>query len=189
MTTVFLACFLLGLVLGVYSMLHGVERQRSTPPTLPPHEHPVIYDPAAEPSPVLNLQVAGAVATVFGLTGYLLGRVTALGPWPRAGIAALAAAGAGAGAAALIGKWAIPSAREEHVDERYLLQGQLAQVTTAIGADGEGEIAYEANGTHYHARARSWDGSSLAAGSDVVIERVEDGVAFVELWAAVEQRL
>jgi hypothetical protein len=38
-------------------------------------------------------------------------------------------------------------------------------------------------------RARTIDGSAIAAGEEVCIERLDDGVAFVELWAIVEQRL
>jgi hypothetical protein len=38
-------------------------------------------------------------------------------------------------------------------------------------------------------RARTIDGRGVAAGEEVCIERIEDEVAFVELWATVEQRL
>jgi hypothetical protein len=35
----------------------------------------------------------------------------------------------------------------------------------------------------------SLDGSSIQAGVDVVIERIEDGLAFVERWEVVEGRI
>jgi hypothetical protein len=38
-------------------------------------------------------------------------------------------------------------------------------------------------------RARTIDGSAITTGEEVCIERLEDDVAFVELWAIVEQRL
>jgi hypothetical protein len=38
-------------------------------------------------------------------------------------------------------------------------------------------------------RARAIDESAVAEGVEVCIERVEDGVAFVELWTLVEARL
>jgi membrane protein implicated in regulation of membrane protease activity len=74
-------------------------------------------------------------------------------------------------------------------DARYLLQGHPATVTAAIDRAGEGEIAYEADGRRWTVRARSWDGAPLVAGTDVAIERVEGGVAYVEGWAEVETRL
>jgi len=37
--------------------------------------------------------------------------------------------------------------------------------------------------------ARSLGTTLIPTGSDVVIDRIEDGVAFVEEWSVVEQRL
>jgi hypothetical protein len=37
--------------------------------------------------------------------------------------------------------------------------------------------------------ARAIDDQLVRAGTEVVIERIENGVAFVEEWAAVEKRL
>jgi hypothetical protein len=37
--------------------------------------------------------------------------------------------------------------------------------------------------------ARGLDGREVAEGADVVIERVEDGVAYVELWSTIAQQL
>jgi hypothetical protein len=75
------------------------------------------------------------------------------------------------------------------VDERYLLQGHPARVTRAITADGAGEIAYVADGRRYAVVARSLEGDALAQDTEVAIERVEDGVAYVERWTRVEERL
>jgi hypothetical protein len=47
----------------------------------------------------------------------------------------------------------------------------------------------EVDGTRHAVIAVSLNGDSIAQGSDVVIERIEDGTAFVEPWAAVERRL
>jgi len=38
-------------------------------------------------------------------------------------------------------------------------------------------------------RARSIDGSGIPSGTEVAIERLEEGVAYVELWSHVEERL
>jgi hypothetical protein len=67
--------------------------------------------------------------------------------------------------------------------------GHLARVTKPIGEVEAGEIVYEVDGVPYTAAAMSLDGGAMETGTDVVIERVEDGVAHVEEWAHVEKRL
>jgi hypothetical protein len=52
-----------------------------------------------------------------------------------------------------------------------------------------GEIAYVVGGKRYATAAQSLDGTPVAVGTDVVIDRVENGVAYVERWVQVEQRL
>ena len=79
MSAVFLACFLAGLVLGVYVMLHGVEREAPpSPGERPPHEASGAHDPTTEPSVLLNRQNVAALVGTFGAAGYLLQRFTTL---------------------------------------------------------------------------------------------------------------
>ncbi len=176
-----------GLVLGVFAMLHGTERR--VRPVVAPHERMSEHDPAAEPSPLFNLASFAAFTVGFGLTAYLVTRNTA---WPMA--AQVAVAG-GAGALAmtlqsiLIARWAIPNARAEQMDERYLLQGTIGRLTQPIPAHGVGELRYALDQQEYLVPTRSLDGTAVVDGTDVVIERVEQGVAYVELWDSVEQRL
>ena len=97
------------------------------------------------------------------------------------------------GAVLLVARWALPAVAAEVVDERYVLQGHPARVTRIV-ADGAGapsayEISYEEGGATHVLRARSLEGTVLAPGSEVVIERVEDGAAYVEAWSVVERRL
>jgi membrane protein implicated in regulation of membrane protease activity len=180
MKTLFLASLLLGLLLGVFAMLHGVER-----PDAPDSSS----GPAPEPRASLQLPLVAAFATLFGLSGYLLARYAALHPVVDLSIATAFGTLGSIGVAALVVKWAIPSAKEEVVDERYLLQGAPGQVVRAIGADAPGAIEYDADGRRLLSEARSLDGSPIEAGTEVVIERVEEGVAYVERWALVEARL
>lgn len=188
MTAVFVACFVLGLLLAVHVMLHGVERPAPRAPVAP-HELGGGHDPRTEPSPLLNRQNVAALVTTFGIAGYLLDRFSAIGD---AGVVALALAVAAGGAAlsvALLAGWALPSVRREVTDDRYVMQGHPATIVRAIPADGVGEIAYEADGRTWTVHARSWDGAPIGAGTEVAIERVEDGVAYVEAWSEVEARL
>ena len=72
------------------------------------------------------------------------------------------------------------------VDE---IQGQLAIVSREISPAGTGEISYDQMGKQVHVPARTLSDKPALVGTDVVIDRIENGVAFVEEWSAVEQRL
>jgi hypothetical protein len=183
-TYFFLGLFLTGLILGVGAMLFGVERTRA------PH--------GGEPgAPTIGARLTvpnvAAFAASSGAVGYLLERYTTLG----AAAVFLIAAGAGAlgvvAASLLVARWALPAVASEVVDARYVLQGHPGQVTRVVidaaGAPAAYEISYEEGGTTHVLRARSLEGISLEAGVDVVIERVEDGIAYVEPWSVVERRL
>ena len=85
--------------------------------------------------------------------------------------------------------WATQAAEHDVIDERYLLQGHPAQVVSLIAAANAGEIVYLVGGKRYVTAAQSLDGTPVAVGTEVIIDRVESGVAYVEPWVEVEQRL
>ena len=142
-----------------------------------------------QPRTALSAPTIATFATVFGLVGYLLLRYAALGAVTAVVVAAALALAGAFGMIALIAKWAVPSAAAEPEDERYLLQGTPARVTRAMSADRDGEVVYELDGAQYATMARSFDGSPLDTGAEVVIDRIEGGIAYVEAWALVEKRL
>ena len=186
-----LGVLMVGLVLGVFAMLYGTERRvRAGAPSGPkPHERTSVHDAAAEPSPLFNIASIGAFSVGFGLTGYWVARHSG---WPMAiqvVVAALAGATAMALQSLLIARWAIPGARAAHMDERYLLQGTLARIVRDVPEGGNGVLHYELDGQACDLPARDIEGAAIPAGTDVVIDRVEAGVATVELWARVEARL
>ena len=175
MTYLFLAAFIAGLLLGVRVMFFGAERRQLRPADAMPLRR-------SEPATVGFL-------LMFGVAGYLLTRHgTVSGP---AGVAI--AAVLGIAWAVLVTRLAVATARvqPEHDpdDPRYVLQGHVAMVTAPIPAEGEGKITFSDAGADRTIRARAIDGTAIAEGQEVCIERVEDEVAFVELWAIVEQRL
>jgi hypothetical protein len=179
----FLSSFLLGLFLGVTAMLHGVEKRR-------PGAGVIIPVPGRELRVRFNVPMIAAFLTTFGATGYLLHRYTALGAAADIVIAAALGVAGAVGSLALIAAWALPAARAEEIDERYILQGLLGTVTRPIDAgESTGEVEYEVDGVLRRTPARSVDGSAITSGTDIVIERVEDGVTHVESWTRVEQRL
>ena len=182
LSAVFLASLLAGLLLAVRAMLVGVERPR----------------PSGELRPGISVPAVAAFATAFGLVGYVLLRYVAVAPLVAVIGGAVAGGLATVGAIMLVAKWAVSPPSEDHdhhhhhhgPDERYELQGTPGTVTRAIAGDGVGEIEYEGEGGARHATpARSFDGTPLDVGVEVAIDRIEDGVAYVEAWAVVEKRL
>lgn len=175
MPALYLISFIAGLLLAVRIMFFGAERRRAR---------------AADAMPLRRSEPAiSAFLVMFGVAGYLLTRPGRLSAFSGVG----AAAALGALWAALVTRLAIATARvqPEHDpdDPRYVLQGHVATVTSAIPVGGEGSITYGADDAPRSLRARSVDGQAIDARLEVCIERVEDGVAFVELWALVEARL
>jgi hypothetical protein len=169
----FLTAFAAGLGLAVYSMLHGVERSRGLAPR--------------RPSPLFNMPAASVFAIVLGAVGYLL--VTRSGVHTVA-IFVIAIAGASAATAAttvLLARWALPYSGNRDEDEA--IQGVLARVTRSITLSTPGEIAFQSHGVSHILAAESVQGSEIPQDAEVVIDTIRGGVAQVELWSTVEQRL
>ncbi len=173
MRALFLSFFIAGLLLGVTSMIAGIDREQS-------RGRWVKY---------LNLPTLGTAAVLFGIVGYPLAKYTSLHPGALVAIAAAAAIAGGAAMVGIIAGWAVPSAARDVPDERYLLQGHLARVTRPIEESQGGEIAFEVEGRRQIATAASLDGTSIAVDAEVVIERVENGVAYVEGWTTIATQL
>jgi len=171
----YLAVFLAGLALAVNSMLHGVERWRRRR--------------SGKPSPVLNPPAVAGLLAGFGACGYLLSTRTALAPLAILGIS-LATGGASlTGMIFLMAKWALRPPEHPMVAEEDEINGQVATVSRTIEPDEPGEITWFAWDAMHVLPAQSLDGSTVAEGTEVVIDTVRDGIAQVELWSVVEQRL
>jgi uncharacterized membrane protein YphA (DoxX/SURF4 family) len=173
----FLIAFIGGLVLAVFAMLHGVEHARRR------------RNRSRAPSPFFNLPAVAAFAVGFGAVGYPLASRTRLPAWA----VILIAIGGGAltitGMITLLARWALRGLSAPFSSEDQEIQGTLAVVTKEITPAREGEISYEHLGKRELALARSLGVTAISSGSEVVIDRIENGVAFVEEWAVVEQRL
>jgi membrane protein implicated in regulation of membrane protease activity len=176
MTVLFLGCFIGGLLLAVRVMIYGVERPREA-------------HPSGERSFRLSPALVVAFSVVFGATGYSLTAGGIGGTGTRIASGAAFGVLAAVVAARLVRKWWRVTPEHDVDDERYVLQGHLARVTKPIRAGVEGEVSFEFANDHRVLRARSLDEGALAIGTDVVIERIEDDLAFVEAWAEVEKRL
>ena len=175
MIYVFVALVFIGVVSAVRVMLWGVERQRS----------------AGDESPRSFSSLPALVATFSFFTGVVGYASMRFGLQPVA--TWLAALGIGAiatfGASRIIAAWWTVVPEHDVDDERYVLQGSLGRVVAAIGSQGPGKISLESSGHKDVMPAKAIDDQMMPVGTEVVIERIEDGVAYVEDWAAVEKRL
>lgn len=156
-------------------MLHGVERTR-------PNRSRV-------PSPFFNLPAIAAFAVGFGAVGYPIASRTSLPAWGTLLIAAGSGALSISAMITLLASWALRGVAPNSSVDEHEIQGQLAVVTQDIGSVRPGEIVYELSGQKIRVPARGLSDKPLSVGAEVVIDRIENGVAFVEEWAVVEQRI
>jgi hypothetical protein len=169
---VFLVVFIAGLLLAVFAMLNGVRRSQTR-----------------APSAFFNLPAVAAFAIGFGAAGYPLASRTQLPVWGILLIATAVGALAISGMITLLAQWAFRGISAASAAEEQEIQGQLAIVTRDVTVSTPGEISYEYLGRKMRIAARSISTKSLPVGADVVIDRIEDGIAFVEEWSVVERRL
>jgi hypothetical protein len=175
MVYLFLAAFIAGLLLAVRVMFFGAERRRLQKTDAMPLRR-------SEPAAI-------AFLIMFGVAGYLLTRHATMSTGAGTGVAFLL----GLVWAAVVTRLAVATARlqPEHdpEDPRFALQGHVAFVSSAIPSEGEGAITFTDAGTERTVRARAIDDGAIAQGEEVCIERLDGDIAYVELWAIVEQRL
>jgi len=174
---IFLVAFIGGLVLAVFAMLHGVEYARRR------------RNRSHAPSAFLNLPTVAAFAVGFGAIGYPLASRTTLPAWGIILIAIGGGALAISGMITLLARWALRGLPAPFSSDDHEIQGTFGVVTVDITTARPGEISYEFSGKRELVPARSLGVTVIRSGSEVVIDRIEDGVAFVEEWAIVEQRL
>jgi hypothetical protein len=166
-----------GLLLLVYMMIVGVPRPRAS------------SGDRSQRAPRLLLPVVGTFSTAVGITGYLTESSPRIsGPVRVAIIGGVGVAVSLLAAWTIVKAFAAPSDDPED-DPRYRFQGHIARVTEPILVDRPGRVVFEIDGSRYELRARSVNRAPVAADTEVVIEQIDDDLATVELWAAVEERL
>jgi len=176
MTFVYLAIFIAGLLAAVWVMMYGVERPRES-------------NPSGERSFRISPPVAIAFSIVFGAAGTLLSRRAVGSSATRVLIAGGLGLVVSLIAARLLRRWWTVTPEHDVDDERYVLQGHIARVTKPIREGVDGEVEFDIGVEHRVLPARSFDDGALPAGTEVVIERIENDVAYVEAWMEVEKRL
>jgi membrane protein implicated in regulation of membrane protease activity len=182
---VYLVCFLVGFILSVLSVLSGSLHVHVPHMDLHhglPHVH-VGHAHGGGTSEVsfINFGTIAAFLAWFGGTGYLLTEYSAL--WFLTALAI--SVGSGIVGAVLV-FWFLAKflvAHERPLDpEDYRMVGVLGKVSSTIRPGGTGEMIFTQEGVRRGAAARSEDGSELAVGTEVVVERYEDAIAYVKRW-------
>ncbi|MGA2419120.1 MAG: NfeD family protein [Candidatus Acidiferrum sp.] len=128
-----------------------------------------------------NATTAMAFLAWFGGVGYILTThshlmaLTALG----------CATSAGLFAGFIVFRFMVKLMRDsqgEMNDWDYRLEGVVATISVPIRAKGTGEVIFEQDGARRSVSARCDNGTAIANGAEVVIERYEHGIAYVRRW-------
>jgi membrane protein implicated in regulation of membrane protease activity len=128
-----------------------------------------------------NASTAMAFLAWFGGIGYILSTYSHFQGTVALGFAILG----GLSAAWIVFKFMVKlmNGESSHLkDEDYRHEGLVCTVTMPVHENGTGEIIYMQNGVRRSAGARSCNGKPLEKGAEVVIERYENGVAYVHRW-------
>ena len=117
----------------------------------------------------------------FGGTGYILTKYSNLVAIASLGLATLAGLVSGS----IVFKFMVKlmHSNETQLNEAdYRVEGSLCTVTMPIRANGTGEVVFLLGGVRRSAGARTDDGKPIEKGAEVVIERHENGIAYVKRW-------
>jgi membrane protein implicated in regulation of membrane protease activity len=183
----YLVCFVVGLFLSVVMFLAGGTHLPHVHVHLPGmHGHFGIGHGASashggQIGPINPLTLTAFLAW-FGGTGYLLSRHSGLA-YASALIVAILA---GTGGAAIIYLFMakVLSSPDEALDPAdFEMVGVLGKLSVRIREGGTGEIIYSQAGTRRVCGARSDDGTAILKGTEVVVTRYENGIAYVRRWS------
>jgi hypothetical protein len=128
-----------------------------------------------------NASTAMAFLAWFGGTGYILAKHSHFVAIVSLGFATLA--GLVAGWVVLKFMVKLMRASESQMNEAdYRIEGSVGSISVPIRENGTGEVIFVLGGVRRSAGARSEDGQAIEKGSEVAIERYEEGIAYVKRW-------
>ncbi len=183
----YLVCFVVGLFLSVVMFLAGRTHLPHVHIHLPGMHgdfgvgHGAGAGHGAQIGPINPITLTAFLAW-FGGTGYLLSRHSGLA-YASALIVAILA---GTGGAAIIYLFMarVLTSEDEALDPAdFEMVGVLGKLSVRIREGGTGEIIYSQAGTRRVCGARSEDGSAILKGTEVVVTRYENGIAYVRRWS------
>jgi len=129
----------------------------------------------------LNASTLLAFLAWFGGVGYILTKHSHFVGLAILGFALLSGLFAGAVVFQFMAK-IVKATNSQMLDWDYRVEGAVGTVSMTIRENGTGEVIFEQNGARKSSGARSEDGTLLPKGTEVVISRYEDGIAYVKRW-------
>lgn len=185
MTSLFIGCFWFGLLFASASFLLGFFGGQDLH-LHGPHLHGHAggngaHDGHTDVSP-FNASTFAAFLTWFGGAGYLLTRYSGLTAVAITAVATLAGV-VGAGILFMgLARVIFPRLTIMRQAD-FEREGIVARVTSTIQPGGTGEIVYTLGGTRHADGARSATSELLERGTEVVILRMDKGIAYVDRWS------
>jgi membrane protein implicated in regulation of membrane protease activity len=186
----YLLCFLVGLSLSALSLLAGVTHVHLPFKThLPAHGHHAGGGGGALRGSAkggahlswFNASTAMAFLAWFGGVGYILTKHSHLVALSSLGFATLAGLFAGFIVFRFMAR-IVKATEAQLLDWDYRLEGSVGVISSPIRENGVGEVIFEQNSVRKSLAARSGDGARLEKGTEVVIERYDNGIAYVKKW-------
>jgi membrane protein implicated in regulation of membrane protease activity len=129
----------------------------------------------------LNASTILAFLAWFGGTGYLLTKYSHIVSLFIVFLATFAGLAAGWMVFRFLLKLVGPSDEPLQTEDRRIV-GSLAKVSMTIRENGTGEVIFPLGGGRSCSGARSEDGIAIEKGAEVVIEKYEQGIAYVKRW-------
>ena len=183
----YLVCFVVGLFLSVVMFLAGgthLPHMHIHLPGMHGHfgvGHGASVGHSGQVGPINPITLTAFLAW-FGGTGYLLSRHSGLA-YASALIVAILAGTGGAAIIYLFMAKVLTSPDEALDPADFEMVGVLGKLSVRIREGGTGEIIYSQAGTRRVCGARSEDGSAILKGTEVVVTRYENGIAYVRRWS------
>jgi membrane protein implicated in regulation of membrane protease activity len=193
MTTFYLICFTLGLsltilsALGVFTHIHfgHVHLHLGHGHSHVPHMHGAVTKSSVSP---VNGFTLAAFLCWFGGCGYLLAWSGDFGLLVVLALATITGLAGGAILFWFLVKVLLPHEHELTAADTDIV-GVLGLVTGPVREAGTGEIQFSQGGSRRFAPARSEAGVAMARGTEVVVMRYEQGVAYVRPWGELSGEL
>jgi hypothetical protein len=173
MLTFYLVCFLVGLGLSVVSFAAGHIHFGHLL-----HHHHGGGHATARAQSMFNAASIAAFLAWFGGGGVVLHQMTV---WTELPVSAVAIASGLVGGSA-VNRFIGALMRREQPLRATTLIGAIGRVTSLIREGGTGEIVFVINGTRKVSAARADSGGEIDKGVEVVIVRMERGIAYVSTW-------
>jgi membrane protein implicated in regulation of membrane protease activity len=187
---VYLFCFLVAASLSLFSFLAGaVHLHQPFKMHLPFHGGSHAVDGSTRGGAAhsgmhiswLNASTILAFLAWFGGTGYLLTKYSHIVSLFIVLLATFAGLAAGWMVFRFLLKLVGPSDEPLQAEDRRIV-GSLAKVSMTIRENGTGEVIFPLGGGRSCSGARCDDGVAIEKGAEVVIEKYEQGIAYVKRW-------